>query len=299
MFQLPIRQPPSTQVTPRLTRFPQLAWLPEKIRRTIWEYAAANDDGPRFVLQSGLVQIIQKPPALAHACRESRQVALRTGRMFQLGNGRGTWFRPETDVFLWGGSNLGLGELPRYVRNMVITNLLVTDYYQACDTFEWLLNCANFTQLETVYVEMGEIFTLLNNSWHPAIEASLFKTNTIIIPNLFFEEDELSEQIDKIHPLLPDDAATTWRNCRTIAFTQANEWVDHIAGDVTFAWISTQAKRRKEIHEDEIEAVENEVLMHPSGIPWWNYLANNAPTFSPTCVFARLADRELVRVYTN
>lgn len=67
----------------------------------------SDDDGPRYILQSGPLQVIQRPPAIAHVCEQSRNVALRTGRMFLLENGRLTWFRPETDVFLWAGLKLG------------------------------------------------------------------------------------------------------------------------------------------------------------------------------------------------
>lgn len=190
---------------------------------------------------------------------------------------------------------IAVGELAGHVRNMVIPYSTVTNYRQARDTFEWLLNHAGFTQLDTVHVEMADAFTIVNRTWQPAFETSVFKNNTVIIPNLFFAEDELSEQIDSVFHLLPDNVARYWRQCRTIGFTQANEWNDHAAGDITFAWISTQARRRTEISGEQVALVENESLMHPSGTTWWNYLANNAPAFSPTCVFTRLSEREIIR----
>ncbi|KAI0175997.1 hypothetical protein GGR52DRAFT_340136 [Hypoxylon sp. FL1284] len=271
----------NTSLANRTARATRELWLH-------WQYAVSDCDGPHYVLQSGSILVTQRPPPLAHTCQQSRRVALRKGRMFRLGNGKGTWFRPETDVFLWGGSKVGLGELASHVRNIVLQRSTATDYYQACDTFAWLLDHANFTSLENVYVEMASNFTLVNQTWYPAVDKRLFKNNTVVIPDLSFAEDELSKKIDSLSQMLPYHVATYWREYRSIGFTQVNDWIDHIAGDVTFAWISTQARRIEEISEDQVEAVEDETLKHPSGITWWAYLANNAPAFSPTCVFAQL-----------
>ncbi|KAI1765280.1 hypothetical protein GGR53DRAFT_529648 [Hypoxylon sp. FL1150] len=215
--------------------------------------------------------------------------------MYLLENGRLTWFRPEIDVFLWGGCDLGLGELTDHVRNMVIPLTMVLDYDKAVETFDWLFDQIRFDQLENVHIEMSGNFTMMSKRWHPAIKKKLFNANTVVIPNLFYSEDEVSEDVDDICSILPDGVSTYWKECRAISFTHANSWVDHIAGDVTYAWITTQAERIKEIGKGKVKAVESETLMHPSGISWWDYLANSAPAFTPTCVFTRLTDRERVQ----
>ncbi|XXG94041.1 hypothetical protein Hte_000292 [Hypoxylon texense] len=257
----------------------------------------SDDDRPRYIAPDTSNQVAQMPPVLAHVCQQSRKVALKTGRMYELGGGTGTWFRPETDVFLWKASldHLDFEELAGHVRTMVIPRFAIKNYKEACVTFGWLLNEAGFTQLNTIYVEMSyTLFPSVFETWHPEIKTRLFKTDTILIPNLFLAEDEVRVKIDSMSHLLPDELAYYWKSNRAMSFTEVNEWTDHMAEEITSAWVSTQARRTSEIGEDQVKAVENKVLMHPSGISWWAYFANNAPAFTPTCVLTRISDREVV-----
>lgn len=190
-----------------------------------------------------------------------------------------------------------VGELADHVRNIAIPHALVSNYDEATWTFDFLFDQINFDQLEHVHVEMSNTFTLANKGWHPAIRKKLFDANTVVTPNLSDDTDEIHGKIDDVCTILPDDVATRWEECRTRALNDAKYWYDHITAHLIFAWISTRMDRVKEISDEWMEAVEDEdeILMHPSGVPWWDYLANNSPAFSRTFVFTQITDRERVR----
>lgn len=158
--------------------FPQFARLPPELREMVWALAM-----PRRVhaVACHFRGWLRKhgPPALAHACRESRRVACRTGRQAAFhevydsgqwdrftGEATGwnrtvTWFDVRHDVLQvqatgnWNPSRVG--DLCQRVENV----LLSYDEDRVVSCLPCLLHPAYFTNLKLVQLEMPGVRSLL------------------------------------------------------------------------------------------------------------------------------------------
>lgn len=159
---------------------------------------------------------------------------------------------------------------------------MLKDYSKACETFEWLLSHGDFHRLRNIYVDLEDKFTLMNETWNPAIESQLFGANTIVVPNLSIGTDHPSDRIDEVDGILPGDVAASWRKHRDMRHgTNNNEWVDFLAGDISYAWISTRARMCSDISEEQYDSFERGQLIHPSGRSWWDHFAYTMPGKPP------------------
>ncbi|KAI1142855.1 hypothetical protein F5Y05DRAFT_408304 [Hypoxylon sp. FL0543] len=276
--------------------FPQFCDLPEEIQRKVWKLGLP-ERGARYIFLSATVQILQAPPAICHVCQQSREVALGAdeGGIYELEDGRRTWFCKDTDFFLWGGFNLGLGELAGVIQNIVIPRRMVVDYSQACETFEMLFADGDFTELKNIFINLENRFTTSSNMSFNHIERShLFRSNTIVVPNLNWYDQTLAG-IDATAPFLPDQFLASWREFREIAFDDydVHEWKDFV-GDIKYALMSTLARLSGILSEEEYDSFEAEALMHPSGLSWWDFLAHYSPEIWPTCLITSVTGRERV-----
>ncbi|KAI0842966.1 hypothetical protein F5Y06DRAFT_256563 [Hypoxylon sp. FL0890] len=278
-----------------LSNFPQFSRLPKKVRSKIWK-AALPERKAGFILLSCRVQILQAPPVIYHVCRQSRKIALKKGegRIYQLEDGRRTYFCKETDFFLWGGFKLGLGELAGVIQNVVIPRCMFVDYSQACETFEILLTDGDFEQLQNIYVNLENRFTVLNLGSNSAAESHLFQSDTIVIPDLNWYEAKM-RSIDDIATLLPGHVAAHWAEHREIAFDDddVHEWKS-FGGDVKYALMSTMVRLSGSVSDEQYDDFEAETMMHSSGVSWWDFAAHNSPDIWPTYLFTRIPESQRV-----
>ncbi|KAI1461702.1 hypothetical protein F4805DRAFT_476219 [Annulohypoxylon moriforme] len=285
------------QLSTKLSSFPQFSFLPKELQLDIWK-KSIEDRPAGYVLLSGPVQILQAPPAIAHVCRASREVALESQGMYRLEDGRTTWFNKETDYFLWGGYELGLGELAPAIQNIVIPRHILDDNSKACEAFEALFTDSEFSGLRNIFVNLENEFTFVNERWDQRVNSKLFKpaSNTIVVPDLNIYNNSMY-CIDSIASLLPLQVARNWRENQAIAFNDDDDhWWVVLGGDVMFAYLSTVARLSKDISDDDYDAFEAGILMHPSGkITWWDYLFARAPNVLPTQIFTRITNRERVQ----
>ncbi|KAI1213831.1 uncharacterized protein F4807DRAFT_469623 [Annulohypoxylon truncatum] len=284
------------QPATRLSTFPRFSSLPTELQLDIWEKAMPEPQAG-YILLSGSVQILQAPPAIAHVCKASRDIALKSGRVYELEDGRRTWFNKETDFFLWGGHNLGLGELAPAIQNIVIPRHMLDDFSEACEAFEMLLTDSELSGLRNIFVNLEDKFTLVNEQWDPQVNSELFQSesNTAIVPDLNLYNDSM-DRIDRIASMLPQSVANYWRQHNEIAFNDNDDhWWVVLGGQVMFAYLSTVARLCVEISDEEYDEFEAGTLMHPSGdISWWDFLFERAPNVLPTQLFARITERERV-----
>ncbi|KAI1106694.1 hypothetical protein F4804DRAFT_330110 [Jackrogersella minutella] len=279
---------------PSVTQFRS---LPTELRLVIWE-DAMPEPHVGYVALSNSRHIFQTPPALAHVCRESREIALKSsedlklGKMYELEDGRKTWFCKETDYFLWSKSKLGLGELAPAIQNIVIPLCMLDTYEKACESFETLLTDAEFIGLQNIFVDLGDRLMLFRGDGQTRVKAELFQSSSIIVPDLSFYDNRM-DRIDAMASKLPSDFADHWKDYKDIS---SNEDIEHwwvvLAGDVTYAFVSTMARLCEDISDEQYDDFEAETLMHPSGISWWDFFMAQVPTVMPTRVIARITDRE-------
>ncbi|KAI1409700.1 hypothetical protein F5Y13DRAFT_203103 [Hypoxylon sp. FL1857] len=276
--------------------FTRFCDLPKGIQAKIWK-AALPERKAGYILLSNPIQILQAPPAIYHACQQSRRIALEQGLggIYQLEDGRRTWFCKETNYFLYSGFKLGLGELACAIQNVVIPRGMLADYNQACEAFEILLTDGELTELQNIYVDLGDKFTILDNSWDHITKPHLFKSRKIVVPDLNWY-DEKMRSIDEAASILPNNLTASWKEYREIAFDDddEHEWKT-FNGDVKYALMSTMARLSNEIRDEQYDAFEAETLMHPTGVSWWEFLAFNSPDIWPTCIFMNITGSE--RVY--
>ncbi|KAI0890670.1 uncharacterized protein GGS22DRAFT_151538 [Annulohypoxylon maeteangense] len=284
------------QLGTELSSFPQFNFLPMELQLDIWE-KSMEETPAGFVLLSGSVQILQAPPAIAHVCKASRGVALKSKRIYKLEDGRTTWFNKETDYFLWGGYNLGLGELAPAIQNIVIPRHILDDHSKACEAFEVLLTDSIFSGLRNIFVNLENNFTFVDKQWGALVNSELFQpeSNTIVVPDLNLYNNSM-DRIDRVVSMLPPHVAHCWNQHKEIAFNDMDDhWWVVLGGDVMSAFLSTVARLCGEITEEQFEQFEAGTLMHPSGnISWWDFLFEMAPNVLPTQVFARITSREKV-----
>ncbi|XDG07058.1 hypothetical protein ABKA04_006673 [Annulohypoxylon sp. FPYF3050] len=276
--------------------FHQFPTMPAELQLEVWENATPEPQAG-YILLCNSAQVLQAPPAMAHACKTSRDVVLKSGRVYELENGTMTWFNQETDFFLWGGGSPRLGELAPAIQNIVIPRRILSDYSKACETFEHLLTDSEFTGLQNIFVNLEEEFTFVNKQWNPQVESTLFdsESNTVIVPDLNIYNNSM-DRIDRIAPMLPQRLADHWQQHKGIAFNEDDDhWWVVLGGQIMHAYLSTVARLCEEITEDQYEEFEMGTLMHPSGeISWWDFLFERAPYILPTQIFARTTEREKV-----
>ncbi|KAI2470067.1 hypothetical protein F4781DRAFT_392235 [Annulohypoxylon bovei var. microspora] len=280
----------------KLLTFPQFSFLPIKLQLNIWEKVMPEPQAG-YIALFGPVQILQSPPAIAHVCKVSRGVALKTGRVYKLEDGKRTWFCKETDFFLWDGCSLGLGELAPVIQNIVISRHILDDYSKACEAFEMILTDGEFSGLRNIFVNLENRFTLVSKRWDPEIKSRLFQSesNTVVVPDLNLYDDSM-DRIDRVISILPRQVADCWKRHRQIAFNGSDDhWWVIMGGQVMYALLSTMARLREDISDEEYDEFEAGTLIHPSGeISWWDFLFREAPHILPTQLFARITDRETV-----
>ncbi|KAI1093504.1 hypothetical protein F5B19DRAFT_449624 [Rostrohypoxylon terebratum] len=286
------------QILPANNRlfFHQFSKMPGELQLEVWENATPEPKAG-FILLSDSVKILQAPPAMAHACKTSRDVVLKSGGMYELSDGDMTWFHAETDFLLWGGGTLGLGELAPAIRNIVIPRRILNAYFMACETFERLLADSELTGIQNIYVNLEEEFTFVGKQWNPQIGSELFnsESNTVVVPDLNIYNDSM-DRIDRVVPMLPQRLADHWQQHKGITFNDDEEhWWVVLGGEIMHAYLSTIARLCEEITEEQYDEFEAGTLMHPSGeISWWDFLFEKAPYILPTQIFARTTEREKV-----
>ncbi|OTA84582.1 hypothetical protein M434DRAFT_16389 [Hypoxylon sp. CO27-5] len=277
--------------------FPKFPEFPPELQAMVWKAAVAElKKNAGYILLSVSVRILQEPPALYHACSLSRRVLLEEGggKFYRLRDGSITWFCETTDFLLWGGFNLGLGELASAVQNVVIPRCMFDDHDFACETFETLLSDGDFDQLRNIYVNLENRFTFLNTSPYSILKPKLFLSNTILVPDLNWY-DKTMKRIDRNRHLLPDDDMAAWNLHRELAFDDEDlhEWKD-FGGDVKYALVATIARLGNDISDAQFDAFEREQLMHPSGISWFCYISEHSADVWPTFVLTTITGRERV-----
>ncbi|KAI0898596.1 hypothetical protein F4806DRAFT_507401 [Annulohypoxylon nitens] len=276
--------------------FHQFPNMPAELQLEVWENATPEPQAG-YILLSDNLQVLQAPPAMAHACKTSRDVVLKCGRLYSLDNGSLCWFNSDTDFLLWGGGPLGLGELAPAIQNIVIPRRLLNDYYTACETFERLLTDSEFTGLKNIFVNLEDDVSFVTKQWNPQVESELFnsESNTVVVPDLNLYNDSM-DRIDRVASLLPQRLADHWQQHKSIAFNDDDEhWWVVLGGQIMHAYLSTVARLCEEINEDEYYQFEAGTLMHPSGeMTWWDFLFERAPNVLPTQAFARTTEREKV-----
>ncbi|KAI0102366.1 hypothetical protein F4776DRAFT_658144 [Hypoxylon sp. NC0597] len=297
MSHVPMETNRQLQLAAGPSTFPKFSRFPEELQTMVWEHAVVEvKKNPGYVLLSGSVRILQKPPAMFYACRLSRRVLLEEGGgdFYALEDGSTTWFCEDTDFLLWGGFNLGLGELASAVQNVVLPRRMFEDYIVACETFEELLSDGEFDQLQNIYVNLENRFTFLKTDPRSVMRSKLFHSSTIVVPDLNWY-DQTMEKIDHVYRLFTEDDEASWGLHREIAFDDddQHEWKD-FGGDVKFALVSTLARLDNNISEDDFDAFEREQLMHPSGISWFSFISEHSPDVWPTFVLTTITTRQRV-----
>lgn len=284
-------------------KFPSFSKLPAEIRCFIWDYAIPR----RFVMKSDNGNILQRPPDVAHVCREARSVATRHGRMWKtlyLGTPRWTWFQADRDVVIW-ASRGDLGNLPSVVETIVLPGSKFEK--NAVDNFLSLIRNDGFYHLKTIYVEMCNKFTIVGKKgWSPQVSMELFGFNKIILPNM--ESSSTCEakifkvlEREKTSSNIPQGIFEYW--CGNVLTTNPSspkarlEVDDWLQTKKTFShsWPLAMAAVTPGIgllpDKKSDLSLDIDASMPFSGRTWMQHFVESKPNIIPTCIFALVDDR--------
>ncbi|KAK6948286.1 hypothetical protein Daesc_010051 [Daldinia eschscholtzii] len=260
--------------------FPKFESLPPSVQRKIWKFAMDARE-PRHVYLTDGTRLCQPVPALVDVCRMARSVAFEDGRVFQLGDGRFTWFCPSKDFVYWDSFRYNLGELTSEVRNLIIPYYGPDSDRRIIRAMSDLFLGGNPSQLETIFVVVSS--AIAHGDWSEQSVSRFFGDRTIIAPALT-QVDSLIDVVDDKEMVLPEAARNMWRESKEINFDDSGVWSDY-AGDLLLAWINLTGHFCNDISAADFPDFEKEELMHPSGTTWWDWFATHEPLIVPTMAF--------------
>lgn len=131
-------------------------------------------------------RIMQRPPAVAEVCTESREVAKRQGSMIKLWSGnQRTWFQSDRD-FVVDGIYERHFDIDDFSLSRPVTNqLLMTGKHLESWCSDTIYDKANYEQLlhfnglKKIYVASNIYF--VDSTWDPSVVTEIFEGDSIII----------------------------------------------------------------------------------------------------------------------
>lgn len=203
--------------TPAAKSFPQFTRLPPELRLKIWDLAIptrklrhhAGDvaeerfDGTRKYSTTGL-----KPPAISRVCHESRSVALRRGRMFQLHRWHGqhdsnnyywTWFDGSHDILELEDPECPiLGQEDQCVELLRSAEVILMNMQDLGPWIKKLFRDQKVCEtLRAILIQRIQSESVVITDWHPHAVARLFRKDTVA----FIDVDDPAQVQDTLRLL--------------------------------------------------------------------------------------------------
>ncbi|RYP51696.1 hypothetical protein DL768_002997 [Monosporascus sp. mg162] len=302
--------------------FPYFSKLPPELRQRIWDLAIPRRY-VRAVRLSDRGGVLQRPPDVAQVCREARAVATRHGGMWKTsyqGYPQWTWFQADRDVVIW--NNTGdLGDLPSVAKTIVVPGSSMN--FGLRDTLRNLIRRDGFRNLETIYIETGDKFTMVDKHWSPKVVTELFGFDKILLPDMESWSAGCEKNIfsllkrEKHSANTPPDAFSYW--CNNMDWRDSMNWCDDmdwcdymvdVDSDVdprddiyswacktrsfNFIWAQLMAELTPGLGlqpaEDGIYPLNSKAMRPFSSQTWREHFELSAPRIIPTCVFALVDD---------
>lgn len=271
------------------SRFHAFAHLPPELRHRIWDFAIPK----RFIIAITWDEygyVTQRPPSVAHTCRESRAVATRCGGFFRTGDflrPQWTWFQADRDVVVW--TNDGhLGDVASVAESIVVFAKNLED--NAYITLTKLFRGQGFHNLKTIYVETGNNLNTADKMWSPAVVSELFGFDSILLPDLAARDDVMQ----RIQDVVSRDKADTVIRKAFIPYWQKSlkyvtegddkegGWAEAWAWIVR-CWCRVQADLSPYVGDEIDEDNWFDFMEDKYGVP--------LPEIIPTCMLAIVDDR--------